>query len=154
MPKYFFNNFVLLKNFDKSRLRTTVHDCVDRNVYNIDYSKNAVSSASPLHLVIPKFCGHVEENNGRKFLIITQIENNLDVLKYHKEVWDKILEHINKINNSEYFFKEDYPKFKLGSIKCSDAENEFNEIPVGELLKFSFEIVSSRLVIEKIMNYF
>ena len=82
-------------------------------------------------------------------MIITQIENNLDVLKDHKEVWDKILEHINKINTFEYFFKKDYHKFKLSSIKCSDAEDELNEIPVGELLKFSFAIVSSRLVIEK-----
>ena len=49
MPKYFFNNLVLLKNFDKSKLIITVHECVDRNVYHIDHSKSAVSSASPLH---------------------------------------------------------------------------------------------------------
>ena len=102
-----------------------------------------------MHLVIPEFYGHVEKNNGQKFLIINQIGNNLDVLKDHKEVWDQILKIINKINHSAYVFKEDYHKFKLSSVKCSDDEGDFNEMPVGKFLKFSFVVVSSRLVIEK-----
>ena len=29
-------NLILLKNFDKSKLRITIHDCADRNVYHTD----------------------------------------------------------------------------------------------------------------------
>ena len=32
---YFFNNSVLLKDFDKTKLKIVKHDCVDRYVYHI-----------------------------------------------------------------------------------------------------------------------
>ena len=140
---------MLLKNFGEYRLKITVDDCVDRNLYHISYTRNTVGIAYPLHLVIPEFYGHVEENNGRNYLVITEIENNSDVLKDYKNVWDQILNKINKINKSASVFNEDYHKFKLSSIKCSDCKDDFSEMPVDKLLKLSFVVVSCRLVIEK-----
>ena len=35
---YFFSNSVLLKEFDKTKLKIVKHDCVDRYVYHIDYA--------------------------------------------------------------------------------------------------------------------
>ena len=37
---YFFNNSVLLKDFDKTKLKIVKHDCVDRYVNHNDYVKN------------------------------------------------------------------------------------------------------------------
>ena len=37
---YFFNSLVLLKDFDKTKLKITQHDYVDRSIYHIDYAKN------------------------------------------------------------------------------------------------------------------
>ena len=56
---YFFNNLVLLKDFDKTQLKIVNHDCVDRYVYHIDYVK-----------IIPEFYGYIEEYEGRKYLNI------------------------------------------------------------------------------------
>ena len=149
MPYYFINNLVLLKNFGKNKLKVTAHDCVDRNVYHIDYVKDLVSNPCPLHLVISEFYGHVKESDRGKYLIATQIGNNLDVLQSHKRVWGLIIDRINKMSGSEYVFKDECHKFKLSSIKCCEDVDDFDEMPVGVLLKFSFVVVSCRLVIEK-----
>ena len=61
------------------------------------------------------FYGHIEEENGVKYLIITDISKNSDVLKKYDQVFSGIKYHIN--NNSEY--EKDYKKklnFKLMMI--------------------------------------
>ena len=66
---YFFNNSVLLKEFDKTKLKIVKHDCVDRYVYHIDYVKN-INNANTLYLIIPKFYGYIEKHKGCKYLNI------------------------------------------------------------------------------------
>ena len=51
---YFFINSVLLKDFDKTKLKIEKHDCVDRYVYHIDYAKN-INNINPLYLIILSF---------------------------------------------------------------------------------------------------
>ena len=143
------NNSVLLKNFDEYGVKITIDDCVDKNIYHINYQKRFANAACPLHLIIPEFYCHVELNNGCKYLVIEQIGNNIDVLADHKEMWTEIIRRINKISKSEHVFKDEYHKFKLGSITCDDGGDDFSEIPVDELLKFAFVTISCRLVIEK-----
>ena len=122
---YFFNNSVLLKDFDKTKLKITQHDCVDRSIYHIDYAKTT-NNINPLYLVIPELYGSIEEQNGYKYLIIKPtIDINKEVLSDYKRIWDKILKNINKINNSAYVFK-DYHKIKIGSVKCEDEKDEIN----------------------------
>ena len=106
---YFFNNSVLLKDFDKTKLKITQHDCIDRSIYHIDYAKTT-NNINPLNLIIPELYGSIEEQNGYKYLIIKPpIDTNKEVLTDYKKIWDKILKIINKINNSAYVFK-DYHK--------------------------------------------
>ena len=66
---YFFNNSVLLKDFDKTKLKIVKYDCVDQYVYHIDYAKN-INNINPLYLIIPEFYGYIEEHEGRKYLNI------------------------------------------------------------------------------------
>ena len=108
-----FNNSVLLKNFDEYGVKITVDDCVVKNIYHINYQKRLAVAACPLHLIIPEFYGHVELSNGRKYLVIEQIGNDLDVLADHKEMWTEIIRRINRISKSEHVFKDEYRKFKL-----------------------------------------
>ena len=75
------NNLVLLKNFDECKLKITVDDCVDVNLYRINYMRDDVGVAYSLHLVIPEFTGHVKAIDECKYLVIDSIENNADVLK-------------------------------------------------------------------------
>ena len=67
---YFFNNSVLLKDFDKTKLKIVKHDCVDRYVYHIEYVKN-INNFNPLYFIIPEFYGYIEERESHKYLNIT-----------------------------------------------------------------------------------
>ena len=49
------NNSVLLKTFDEYGVKITVDDCVDKNIYHINYQKRFADAACPLHLIIPQF---------------------------------------------------------------------------------------------------
>ena len=50
--------------------------------------------------MINGFSGHIEEEDGVKYLIITDISKNSDVLKNYDQVFSGIKYYIN--NNSEY----------------------------------------------------
>ena len=92
---YFFSSsLLLLKDFDKTKLKIAQYDCVDRTVYHIDYAKNT-SNVNPLYLII---YGSIEEHeNTHKYLIIAPIEINNEVSNNYKKVWDEILKKLIKL---------------------------------------------------------
>ena len=105
----------MLKDFDKTKLEITQHDCVDRSIYHIDYAKTT-HNVNPLYLIIPELYGSIEEQKGCKYLIIEPpIDINNKVLTDYKKIWDEILKNINKINKFVYVFK-DYHKIRVGSL--------------------------------------
>ena len=66
---------------------------------------------NPLYLIIGKAIGHIEENNGNKYLIFDSEDEDKEVLKKYKELWDEIKNKIENINQSEckygkYFTKK------------------------------------------------
>ena len=77
---YFFNNSVLLKDFDKTKLKIVKNDCVDRYVYHIDYVKN-INNVNPLYLIIPDFYEYINTLN----IALTEINN--DVLSEYEKMW-------------------------------------------------------------------
>ena len=144
---YFFSSSVLLKDFDKTKLKIMQHDCVDRSIYHIDYPKTT-NNINPLSLIIPEFYGSIEEQKGYKYLIIEPpIDINYEVLTDYKKIWDEILKNINKINNFAYVFK-DYHKIRVGSVKSEDEKDKIN-LPLNKLIKFNLVTVLNRLIIEK-----
>ena len=146
---YFFNNSVLLKDFDKTKLKIVKHDCVDRYVYHIDYVKN-INDVNPLYLIIPEFYGYIEEREGRKYLNIALTGINNDVLTEYEKMCDGILEQANKSNDCAYISEKDYYKIKVGSLKCDDDDDKDNiDLPLDKLIKFNAVTVSNRLLIEK-----
>ena len=71
----------MLKDFDKIKLKITLHDYVDRFIYHIVYEKTT-GNVNPLYLIIPELYGSIEEQRGYKYLVIeppTDINN--EVLK-------------------------------------------------------------------------
>ena len=144
---YFFSSSVLLKDFDKAKLKIAQHYCVDRIVYHIDYAKSN-SNVNPLYLINPEFYGSIEEHKDHKYLIIAPIEINEEVLIDHKNFWNEILKKINTISSFEYIFKKDYHKIKVSSVKCEDEEDKIN-LPLNKLIKFNAVVISNRLIIEK-----
>ena len=96
---YSLSSLVLLKGFDKAKLKITQHDCVDRSINHIDYEKTT-NNVNPLYLIIPELYGSIKEQNGNKYLIIEPpIDINNEALTDYNKIWDKILKNINKINN-------------------------------------------------------
>ena len=144
---YFFNCLVLLKDFDKTKLKITQHDYVDRSIYHIDYAKT-MNNVNPLYLIILELYGSIEVQKGYKYLITEPpIDINNEVLTDYKKIWDEILKNINKINNFTDVFK-DYHKNRVGSVKCEDEKDEIN-LPLNKLIKFNLATISNRLIIEK-----
>ena len=47
---HFFTSLVLLKDFDKTKLKITQHDYFDRSIYHIDYVKTT-NNVNPLYLI-------------------------------------------------------------------------------------------------------
>ena len=41
-------------------------------------------------MIIGKVDGHIEENNGNKYLVFDSTNINKDVLKKYTELWDEI----------------------------------------------------------------
>ena len=132
---YFFNNSVLLKDFDKTKLKIVKHDCVDRYVYHIDYVKN-INNVNPFYLIIPEFYGYIKEHEGRKYLNIVRTRMNNDVLSEYEKIWDGILEQVIKINDSAHISEKDYYKIKVGSVKCDDDKDNI-DLPLDKLIKFN-----------------
>ena len=147
---YLFKDSDFLKDFDETKLKIAQHDCVYRTIYHVDYTKDMVR-INPLYLVISECYGYIEERKGQKYLNIAPIESNKEVLIDYKNIWNKILEHINKIDNSNYAFREDFYEIKVGSIKCDDNEEEEDKINLllNKLLKIIAAKISCRLIIEK-----
>ena len=136
----------MLKDFDKTKLKITQHDCFDRSIYHIDYAKTT-NNVNPLHLIVPELYEPIEEEKGYKYLIIEPpIDINNEVLTEYRKIRDKILKNY-KIYNFAYVFK-DYHKIKIGSVKCDDEKDEIN-LPLNKLIKFNLVTISNRLIIEK-----
>ena len=53
------------------------------------------------YLIIGKAIGHIEENNGNKYLVFDSTDENKEVLKNHTELWDKIKNEIETINGGK-----------------------------------------------------
>ena len=144
---YFFNSLVLLKHFDKTKLKITQHDYVDGSIYHIDYTKT-MNNVNLLYLIILELYGSIEEQKGYKYLIIEPpIDINNEVLTDYKKILDKISKNINKSNNFAHVFK-DYHKIRVGSVKCADEKDEIN-LFLNKLIKFNLVTISNRLIIEK-----
>ena len=72
---------------------------------------NNINSINPLYLIINEMIGHfecnsiecnsVEEKNKNKYLVLDDIDENKEVLKKYKEVWQGIKKEIKTINGSE-----------------------------------------------------
>ena len=86
------------------------------DIYYIGYvnikSEWNIISVNPLYLMINRFCGHIEEENGNKYLIISDISKNNEVLKKYDQVLAGIKYHI-KLVKKMVNVKQTAPKLNL-----------------------------------------
>ena len=99
---YFYNDQIILKDFDARLLKIDKKDCNEIGIYYIGYvtikkiaDYNDINSINPLYLMINKTIGHfecnsVEEKHENKYLILDEIDENKEVLEKYQEIWEGI----------------------------------------------------------------
>ena len=104
-----------------------------------------IYSVNPLYLVIGKVDGHIEENNGNKYLVFDSTElhstdENKEILEKYTELWDGIKNEIETINGGE---KGDYGR---------DMKNKFDtndNLPLNKPLKLHLLTITVRCIFEE-----
>ena len=94
---YFYNDQINLKDFDARLLKVDKKNYKEIDIYYIGYvtfkeiaNCNNINSVNPLYLMINKMTGHFEEKNGQKCLVLDDIDENKEVSKKYKEIWNGI----------------------------------------------------------------
>ena len=83
----------------------------------------------------------IEENNGNKYLVFTSTDENEEVLKKYKELWDEIKNEIGTINGGKTGkYGKDVMKIKLDTGY---------DLPLSKPLKFPTMTIVDRSVFEE-----
>ena len=91
---YSFNDMINIKVFDSSLLKVDKRSYKNIGICNIGYiTINSIDEFKNIHSVNPLYLiiiGHIEENNGNKYLVFDSLDENKEVFKKYKELWDGI----------------------------------------------------------------
>ena len=144
---YFYNNIIILKNFESNLLKIDKKHYKGINIYYIGYITikkiddcENIYSVNPLYLLVNHASGYIEEKNGNKYLIFDSVDENKAVLKKYAEFWDGIKNKIKAINGGkENDYGKDYMKIKF---------NSDDDLPLNKRLKFYAMAIIIRSVFE------
>ena len=96
---YFYNDMINLKNFEPNVSKIDKKSYKNIGIYNIGYitikkiiDYESIYSVNLLYLRVNNTNGYIEQKNGNKYLIFDDLEDeNKDLLKKYKDVWNLIL---------------------------------------------------------------
>ena len=148
---YYFHNDIInteAEECDSNLLKIDKKSYKDIDIYFIGYitikkigGYENIYSVNPLYLIIGKVDGHIEENNGNKYLVFDSIDENKEVLKKYTERWDGTKNEIETINGSK---KDEYGK-DFTKIKF----NTYDNLPLNRLLKLHMLTIVVRCIFEE-----
>ena len=129
---YFWDDTIYIENFNPELLK------IDKKISSIGININSVNS---LYLVIKTIDGYVEEReNGDRYLNISPVKDNNEVLKTFTDLWEKIKNLILKVNGSVEEYDKDYKRIKFDSGIS---------LPPNTVIKFHAFTVIVRSIIDK-----
>ena len=142
---YFYNDQINLEDFDASMLKIDKKNYKEIDVYYIGYvtfkeiaNCNNINSVNPLYLMINEMIGHFEEKNENKYLVLDDVDENKEVSKKYKEVWEGVKREIETINGGK---KIEYGKdFKKIRFKSND------DFPLNKPIKLRLMTIVIRSV--------
>ena len=144
---YFYNDMTNLRNFESNLLKIDKKHYKGIDIYYIGYITikkigdcENIYSVNPLYLIIGKVDGHIEENNGNKYLVFDSTDENKEVLKKYTELWDGIKNEIETINGGK---KGEYGKDFM-KIKFNTDDN----LPLNKPLKLYLLTIIVRSIFE------
>ena len=136
---YFYNDIINIEEFDSNLLKTGKKSYKDIGIYYIGYivikkidDCENIYSVNPLHMIIGKVDGHIErssaeENKVNKHLVFDSADENKEVLKMYRELWDGIKNEMETINGGKKGeFGKGFMKIKL---------NTDDDLPLNKPLK-------------------
>ena len=140
---YFHNDIINTEEFDSNLLKIDKKSYKDIGIYFIGYitikkigDYENIYSVNPLYLIIGKVDGHIDENNGNKYLVFDSIDEN----KY-TEIWDGIKNEIEIISSSKKGeYSKDFTKIKF---------NTYDNLPLNKLLKLHMLTIIVRCIFEE-----
>ena len=142
---YFYDDMVNIKDFDSNLLKPDKKSFKSIAIYYIGYItkkyKCKINSVNPLYLLVHEVDGFIEEIEGSKYLNITLRDCNNKVLKKYAEIWSRIKDQIEKINDSKSGeYGKHYMKIKF---------NSDDDLPLNKQLKFMNLVIIVRTVFEE-----
>ena len=117
-PYYFHNNLINIKDFDPKLLKLDKKKSMDIDIYYIEYitkkDEYKINSANLLFLLVHSIDDFIEGEKGNEYLNIASTDKNSEALKNYSEVWNRIKDCIEKINDSKSGeYDKDYMKIKF-----------------------------------------
>ena len=77
---------------------------------------NNINSVNSLYLMINERIGYFEEKNENKYLALDDVDENKEVSKKYKKVWDGVKKDIETINGGERIkYWKDFKKIRFES---------------------------------------
>ena len=150
---YFYNDIINIEEFNSSLLKIDKKSYKDIDIYHIGnitikkigYCEN-IYSVHPLYLIIGKAAGHIEQNNGIKYLVFDSTElqstdESKEVLKKYRELSHEIKNEIEAINGGK---KGEYAKDFM-KIKFNTGDN----LPLNKPLKLHLLAIIVRWIFEE-----
>ena len=153
---YFYNDRINIEEYDSNLLKIDKTSYKDIDIYYIGYITikkigdcENIYSVNPLYLIIGKVDGHIErssaeENNGNKYLVFDSTDENKEVLKKYRELWDGIKNEIETLNGGK---KGEYGKDFL-KIKF----NTDDSFPLNKPLKLHLLTIVVGVFLQKMAN--
>ena len=149
---YFYNDMVNIKKFDSNLLKIDKKSYKDIGIYNIGYItiKNIddyenIYSVNPLYFIVDHASGYIERSSAEekevnKYFIFDSTDENKELLKKYKDVFNSIRNKVKKISCNEYDYEKDYLKIKF---------NSDDNLPLNKQLKFHNMTITIRPVFEE-----
>ena len=94
---------------------------------------------NPLYLLINHASGYMEEKGVNKYLIF-DLDENKELLKKYKDVWNGIRDKIKEVSSGECDYEKDYMKIKF---------NSDDSLPLNKPLKFHNMTITISSVFEE-----
>ena len=115
---YFFDDMINIKNFDPNLLKIEKKLYKNIDIYYIGYitMKDSVyvkiNSVNPLYVIINEVDEYIKEENWNKYLTLVSTDKNREVLTKYTELWYRIKNSIEKMNNKSGDYGKDFMKIK------------------------------------------
>ena len=143
---YFFNDMINIKDFDSSLLKIDNTSFKNTGMYNVGYitikkidDYENINGINALYLMIGKVIGHIKENNENKYLIFYFSDENKEVLKKYKVLWDGIKNRIENKNDAECKYGKDFTKIRFDTDDDLPLIKPLNLLRLTMIVRSVFE---------------